>query len=244
MSLRIAVGARYLVDRTAAEVVEIARRLGADGVEIDQSHLAKAMSSPDEASVDPVGLCVAGRLGLVGVSLADLAVAQDDELAAVVSALCEQVGAAAWVGLPAVNFATGQRELLTMKTLVRSMSRVCQIGESSQLRIEVRNRLGSRLEQIEDLRQFVAAVEHPVVRLRIDTGECYAAAVNPRDVFAEFGDVAGSVVLSDRQGRDEVRLGEGRVNLAGFVADLVRGDYDGWIVINARGMKKRCKRIP
>ncbi len=236
MSPRIAVGAKYLANRPIAEVVAAARSCGADGLELAERHLARALEAVDDASADPVGLCADAGVKLVGAKLADLSPGPGaDDLAEPVSVLCEQIGAASRIGLPSLSFSTGRRDTLSMDAVVRAVRRLLPVAEASGVRVWAANRSGSRLEQIEDLRRFVAMLRHPALRLRIDTGEFHAAAVNPRDVLAEFGDVTGAVVLSDWRGRDEVPIGQGRVNLSGIVADLLRADYDGWLVVNVRG---------
>jgi sugar phosphate isomerase/epimerase len=152
-----------------------------------------------------------------------------------VAAWCEQIAFASRLGLPALSFSAGPRDRLPTGALERCVRRLGAVAEASHVRLEVKNHLGSRLEQVEDLRRFFTSGLQSGVRLRIDTGEFHAAAVNPRDVLAEFGDLTASVVISDRRGREEVSPGSGQVNLAGFVGDLVRTGYDGWLMVNARG---------
>ncbi len=236
MSLRIAVGTKYLADRAMAEVVAIARACGADGVELAATHLLRAVDVVDDAAADPVGLCAGAGVRLVGATTAELSPAAGaDDLTEPVSVLCEQVAAASRIGVPALSFSTGRRDTLSIDAVVRAVRRLLSVAEASGVRVCAANRSGSRLEQIEDFRRFVALLRHPALRLRIETGECHAAAVNPRDVLAEFGDVTAAVVLSDWRGRDEVPMGQGRVNLPGVVADLLRVDYDGWLIVNVRG---------
>ncbi len=238
MSMRIAVGSRYLTDWPAGDIVALAGRLGADGVEFSQSHLLTATEFPDDPAADLAGACAAGRLTLVGADLSMPAASREGNMAETVSALCEQVVAAARVGLPVVCLSAGKRASWSMEALVRCTRRVAEIAAAPGVQIEVTNRLGTRLEQIEDLRQFIVLLRPSGLRLRIDTGEFHAAAVNPRDVLAEFGDVAGSVVISDRKGRKEVPPGSGQVNLAGVMGDLVRAGYDGWLIVNVRSHEK------
>ncbi len=96
----------------------------------------------------------------------------------------------------------------------------------------IANRKGTCVEQIEDLRAIFTPPRHTHIRLLLDAGECYEATVNPRDVFAELGDWTAGVVLSDRRTGSKVGLGTGRVNVAGFVTDLARSGYDGWVVLD------------
>lgn len=235
MSMRIAVGSRYLTDWSAGDIVALAGRLQVDGVEFARSHLLRSTELPNDPAGNLAGLCAAGRLTLVGADLGMPAASREGDVAEAVSALCEQIAAASRVGLPVVCLSAGKRASWSMEALIRCARRVAEIAAASRARIEVTNRLGTRLEQIEDLRQFIGLLRPLGVRLRIDTGEFHAAAVNPRDVLAEFGDVAGSVVISDRKGREEVPPGSGQVNLAGVMGDLARAGYDGWLIVNVTG---------
>jgi sugar phosphate isomerase/epimerase len=56
--------------------------------------------------------------------------------------------------------------------------------------------------------------------------------------------LASSVVISDRRGREEVPLGHGQVNLAGFMGDLGRAGYDGWLIVNVRGDESEQQADP
>lgn len=88
------------------------------------------------------------------------------------------------------------------------------------------------------------------IGLTLDTGHFLLAGAEPRAALARFGDRVDHVHLKDvrvdvlrrakAEGRTDfdawwgdvsVRLGEGDVDLAGFVADLVRRGYDGWLVV-------------
>jgi len=105
-------------------------------------------------------------------------------------------------------------------------------------RIWVANRAGTCVEQIEELRAVFASPRHAPIRLLLDAGQCYQAAVNPRDVFAELGDWTSGLVLSDRAGSRTVRLGTGRLNVERLVADLVQARYDGWVLVDVPGARR------
>lgn len=101
--------------------------------------------------------------------------------------------------------------------------------------IHLRNAEGSPLEQLADLRRALGAAANPRCRVALDVGAAYAAAVNPRDVLAEFAERIEVVYLSDRKGRTPVPLGTGRVNLPGLMSDLRGMDYHGWVVVAPPG---------
>jgi sugar phosphate isomerase/epimerase len=234
MSVRVAAGTKYLAGRPAADVIALARQQGADGVELGPGHLDLAGQNLGGQFASLAHLLEVDRLMLAGIALPDLSFTRDDELAAAVSSLCEQVGSAGRLGVRAVHLAAGDRKSFSMDALIRSLARLLPIAEASRVRVHVANRLGSRIEQIEDLRHLLAALKHPALCLRMDVGDLYAAAVNPRDVFAEFGEVVGSIFLSDRVGRQDVPLGTGRVNLKRLLADVAEAHYDGWLVVNLK----------
>ncbi|MFO1539503.1 MAG: sugar phosphate isomerase/epimerase family protein [Chloroflexota bacterium] len=88
------------------------------------------------------------------------------------------------------------------------------------------------------------------IGLTLDTGHFLLAGAEPRAALARFGDRVDLVHLKDVRvevlraakaaGRTDfdawwgdvsVRLGTGDVEMTGFVGDLVRGGYDGWVVV-------------
>lgn len=234
MNVSIAAGTKYLANRPLAEVIALAHRHGADGVELGPGHLALPASSAG-GQCDQIFRLLADRgLALAGVVLPDLTAGRDDEWPEVVSQLCEAIATVGRCGVHDVSMAAGARDRMSMDAVVRCADRLLAVAEAARVRLHLANRLGSRIEQIEDLRHLLAALRHPALRLRMDVGDLYAAAVNPRDVFAECGGVVGSMVLSDRIGRQEVPLGTGRVNLEGLLVDLAEAHYDGWLVVNLR----------
>ena len=104
----------------------------------------------------------------------------------------------------------------------------CELG----LAVNLANRCGTRIEQIEDLRWVFAAAGQPALRVLNHVGHFYAAAVNPRDVLAEFEHQTACLHLSDRIGKRPVPIGQGKVNLPGIMADLKQMDYQGWLVVD------------
>ena len=239
----MAIAARVEEDRPAGELIAAARRAGADGVELCWTHLAGAEGGADALVLEV--LAGYGKPVLASVRLAALGAQREDELAEAVSRLCEQAAAAGRLGVRAVCLAAGGCETVSSGALIRGLGRLLEIAETSGLSVHVVNGPGTALEQIEDVRGVFGVLRHPALRLRIDTGAFYAAAVNPRDVLAEFADRVGSVELTDRRGRQQVEVGTGRVNLEGFAADAARLGYDGWFLVRGdlEGAATRVARV-
>ncbi|HSW46997.1 MAG TPA: TIM barrel protein [Phycisphaerae bacterium] len=232
MNARIAVGVQDGAGRPVAEVMATARALGADGVELNAAHWSDDESPFEAWCAENVAMIREVGLGWAGLNLPDLDGGHENGRPETVSRLCEAIAAVGRCGAPAINLAFGPRNEFSIETACRCTARLLAVAATARVRLRVTNRLGSRLEQIEDVRRIVASLRHPLLGLRLDAGQFHAAAANPRDIIAEFGDLTDAIVLSDRIGRREVPIGTGRVNLAGLVADAQRAGYDGWFVVH------------
>jgi len=145
------------------------------------------------------------------------------------------VSAARAAGAEAVVVTGASRSSEHLKVFLAALDELIQAAAQWGVSLYVANRTGTCIEQMDDLRAVFTSDRYADLRLLLDAGEFYQSAVNPRDVWAEFGQQTACVVISDRRGGHKVPLGVGRVNVSGLLADVVRDRYTGWLVMDPLG---------
>jgi inosose dehydratase len=89
--------------------------------------------------------------------------------------------------------------------------------------------LGTSIETPEDIDRLLELTE---LELCLDTGHLLAAGGDPLEVLGRWGDRVRHVHVKDaRPDGTFCPLGEGRLDLGGFVAALREREYEGWIVV-------------
>jgi len=230
--MRISCSTTGLMDMPLAEALPLIRQAGCEAVELSWSHVqADFPSAPRCVSLMQQLLDESG-LVLSGLRLTDLRVEDPRDWAPIVTQIREQLAFAGLLGCASVNVYAGDRKTQSIAQLASGLEQVLIAAGELGLTLHLANRLGSRIEQLEDLRQVFADVAHPALGVLVDVGQFLAAAVNPRDVLAEFQYHIGCVHLSDRIGKRPVPIGRGKVNLPGVLADLKQMHYNDWLVID------------
>jgi len=134
-------------------------------------------------------------------------------------------------GINVLTLAAGPRRQEAMQYFVQTL-KLALASMSNDMSIELVNRCDSRLEQLEDFRQFFEMVEHPRVSVAIDAVEFHRASVNPAGAILELGDRMSRLVLGDMIGDMRVPLGEGEINIPAVIEHARRIGYNGWFVVD------------
>lgn len=204
------------------------RECGAEGVVF---LLGGARGIP-ALSVDAVEAAEQAGLKVIVLHGIALDVGDEDDQERAVEQACERLKLTSVSGASGVVLTGGSRSEQSLDVFISGLRDVLAAAADLGMTVHVANGVGTRIEQIEDVRAVVQGVGHPSLRVWIDAGAFYAAAVNPRDVWAETDDLVTFVVLSDRVGRQTVRLGEGRVNLTRLIEDVKRVDEGRWLLVD------------
>ncbi len=136
------------------------------------------------------------------------------------------------LGLKAVNLRGGDRRHQSLEMFAVALEAILAIADEMRMNICLANACDSRVEQIEDLRYLLRAVDHPRLLLLNDTGQFHSAAVNPRYLLTEFGERLAIVHISDQIGKRAVPIGRGEMNVPAIVEHLAQIGYDGWLVVD------------
>lgn len=170
-------------------------------------------------------------LALSGLNLSPVSSPTQRTLCDQVSSLREQMEFALEMGLDAVSVSAGPRDGQSIEKLVLCLDAILPSAIDAGLVVNLINVRGSRIENLDDLRFVMLKVKQDNLRVVVDCGQFHDAAVNPRDVLAEFGDRTSIVRLGDRRGRRQVALGSGETNVPAILEDLDRLRFDGWLVM-------------
>jgi len=119
-------------------------------------------------------------------------------------------------GVSAWTVVTGERRQGSIQELASRLQ--CVLAACAGMNCAVINRLGRRIEQLEDLRELFVRVADPRLRVVIDTLEFHRASVDPRAAVDELADRADRLILADAIGCRQVPLGEGEMNVASILA--------------------------
>jgi hexulose-6-phosphate isomerase len=89
--------------------------------------------------------------------------------------------------------------------------------------------------------EFLAAIDHPLVRVNYDSGNSASLGFDVREEFAAYGERVGSVHLKDRvHGGGTVALGTGDADFSALFDELARMKYSGDLILQvARGTSGR-----
>jgi sugar phosphate isomerase/epimerase len=143
----------------------------------------------------------------------------------------EGVSLARELSLRTLALCAGPRRELSMQYFVQALELVLAdlpLGVG----IELVNRTGTRLEQLEDYRELLVLLGRRRWSIAIDAVEFHRASVNPCDALREMGDRMGRLIVGDLLGDRRVPLGEGEVNVAALVEHARRIGYDGSVVLD------------
>ena len=143
----------------------------------------------------------------------------------------EMIQLAAQLGLRSLIVSAGPRRLESMQYFVQTLELVVA-GMPGDFVIELANRNGSRLEQLEDFRALFVLTHHARLAVTIDAVEFQRASVNPRDAIREWGERMGRLIIGDMIGDRRVPLGDGEVNVRAVIEHVRRIGYNGGYVLD------------
>lgn len=230
--MKISCSTTGVLEGPLSQSLPLIRQAGGEAVELSLAQVQAEFPDVHDRVSQVQRLLQENNLALSGLLVPDLAVEDGQDWEPMVVLIREEMAFARSLNVASVNVHAGVRGNQSVETLANGLSRVLPEASALGLTINLANHLGTRIEQIEDVRSVLTTSAHPALRVLNDVGHFLAAAVNPRDVLAEFQHHTDCVHLSDRIGKRPVPIGKGKANLSGIVADLKRMNYSGWLVMD------------
>ncbi len=131
--------------------------------------------------------------------------------------------------------------------LLRGLDRAMELAAKAGVRTSFHPHISTYVETPWEVDRLLSSTD---IDLTLDTGHAWLAGADPVDVLVRFGDRVNHVHLKDvrrevlerakAEGRDDfdtwwadvaTPLGDGNIDIEGFLAGLHRRGYDGWLVI-------------
>ncbi|NLX13565.1 MAG: sugar phosphate isomerase/epimerase [Phycisphaerales bacterium] len=230
--MRLSCSTQCLPDEPLDQAFSAIREAGYEAVELSWWQVeseAYADRCPANVLQD-----ILGKYGftLSGLTIREIAATSPEELREELSSLHDMMQTAKALGLEAVNLLGGDRRHQSLEMFAVALEALLAIADEMQLNIQLSNSYASRVEQIEDLRYVMQAVDHPRLFLLNNTGQFHSAAVNPRYLLTEFANRLALAHITDQVGKRAVPIGRGEMNVAAIVEHLAKIGYDGWLVVD------------
>lgn len=204
---------------------------GFTAVDVSVDRVRRAFEASASPAEDARRLLDRFGASAVAATIRPLAGATPETMAADVDRLLQDMRFAHDLGVETVSTRAGDRRIQALPLLLGGLEEVAAHALGLGVAVHVANADRTRLEQLEDVRALLAALQAPNVALRVDVGAFHDAAVNPADVLRENPGRVGAIRLADRRGGADVPLGEGETNVRAVVDRARRTGFDGrWIV--------------
>ncbi len=230
--MRLSCSTRCLPDEPLERVLSAIREAGFEAVEPSWWRIeSEDRETPGHERCSP---WLSAQCGLVlsGLRIGQLTAASPGDLREELVDLQHRMKLAKALGLQAVSLRGGDRRHQSLEMFAVALEAILAVADEMRMNICLANACDSRVEQIEDLRYLLSAVDHPRLWLLNDTGQFHSAVVNPRYLLTEFGDRLALVHISDQIGKRTVPVGQGEMNVPAIVEHLVKIGYDGWLVVD------------
>ena len=133
------------------------------------------------------------------------------------------------LGLIWVRMEAGPREQ-SWQEASALLTQAGALADECGVTIELVNRSGTRLEQLEDYHRLQQELPDGVFSLALDAGEFHKASVNPKLALVELGEQVSAVLLADYQADQPVPLGTGQVNVRSVVIQAERFNVERMII--------------
>jgi len=189
-------------------------------------------STPDDPWASAL---VAFGLSTAYLELRPLTCLTEDQFASQVEVTGTQLEAAKLAGAQRVGIASAHQGSIGFEMMAAAIARLVPLAERLGLRLCVRNRAGSAIEQLGDLHALLGRTKTAALRLCLDNVEFQRAIVNPADAVMSFADRLEVVRLRDEEGPGPCPLGRGRGHVAATGDALRTADFTGPIIIDVLG---------
>jgi sugar phosphate isomerase/epimerase len=208
-----------------------AREAGFCAVTLSTLQIEAALSQSFNLVADIRGLLDRFGQQLALFEASTLEPAEGEEPAALIDLLRLEMDVARHLDQSAVIVTAGQRDAMGLAELQALLHAAAARADAAGMPLLLRNRYGSRIEQIEDLRWLLGNLPPATVRVAVDIGAFHAAAVNATHAFAEFAHRIDAVYLTDQKGRSPQPMGSGEVNIAAMLRAIKQINFHGWIAV-------------
>lgn len=144
------------------------------------------------------------------------------------------------LGVPTISTEPGgpvpneMSEDLAWYHFLQGLERLYPVARDAQVRILVEPEPGLLIENLEQTLYLMENVDHEVVGINFDVGHFFCVGEDPWFTFMELKDFIGHVHLEDippSRVHQHTMLGEGAIDIEGFILNVAKSNYDGFITV-------------
>lgn len=166
-----------------------------------------------------------------------------EEMARQVVAVTRDLHAAGRFGLDGVGLYTGAPTPAAFEFLADGLTRVTRAARVLGLRVRLRNRGGTRIEQPQDLHRLFWDVRADNLALDIDVAEFHRSSVHPCEPIRAFEGRIDCVRLANIDAGRPAGLAEGEIDIRSVVDALRDASYRGPIVLQLAADERAAARL-
>ena len=132
---------------------------------------------------------------------------------------------------PLVVISGGKRQPGGIEATIAGIVELLPAIENSPVRLALEPHYRSQIQYPEDYDAILAEITTPQVGITIDTGHFFSAGVDWRPFIHKYADRIYNVHVKDHIGTQSVALGQGQVDLRGYVQELDAINYEGALAV-------------
>ncbi len=168
---------------------------------------------------------------VVSVDVSPITAEDNHQLDQHIDLILRQLRYARSLGVDAVSIMGGRPSPAAFEFLSAGLRRLTCEAEASGLRVHLRNRYATRIEQPIDLSHILTEARSECLKLDIDIAEFHRASVNPCEPIWAFEGRIGCVRLANISAGECVPLAEGEISILSLLQELRNVKYGGPIIL-------------
>ena len=158
------------------------------------------------------------------------------------------------LGIPSVSTEPGgspvpemAARLGTWELLAANIRRVLPLAEKLGVPLLIQPEPGTLLASSDDIKMFLKDLGYAgYLKVNFDAGHFFCAGENPCDSYEKLREYVAHVHLEDipaNRGHRHIQLGEGVMDISGFLQCLKESGYDGYVTIKLDAYDRRAEEM-
>jgi len=128
-----------------------------------------------------------------------------------------------------VVFTGGNRVEGALDRYIQGLEKLMQYIQGKNIYLCIENHYRNQVETVTDMERIVKKIDSPYLGLTIDTGHFTSSHIPLQEVIDQLGPWIKHVHIKDHIGTQSVGLGRGETDNVGFVSELRRIGYEGYL---------------
>jgi sugar phosphate isomerase/epimerase len=135
------------------------------------------------------------------------------------------------LGSPLVVISGGKRQPGGIEATIAGIAALLDAVADSPVRLALEPHYGSQIQGTGDYDAILAEITSPQVGITIDTGHFHSAGVDWGPFIRKYAGRIWNIHVKDHVGTQSVALGQGEVDLRGYIRELDAIDYQGALAV-------------